>query len=104
LLRAFAEFAKETKLPDSILWIIGNGLMKEHLIKLSEDLNIKEKVVFWDFMAKNPLVKLINRAKIAVLPSKCFETASMLVFEAVASSVVPIVANHGGMREMVNWL
>ncbi|WP_304063956.1 glycosyltransferase [Pedobacter glucosidilyticus] len=86
------------------LKIIGEGLELKRLIKLVKDFDIEDIVEFVPFVRQESLKIILNKAKVSVLPSKCYETASMLVFESVASNVVPIVTNHGGMKEMVEWI
>jgi glycosyltransferase involved in cell wall biosynthesis len=88
----------------AVLTLIGDGEEKAQLLKLCNQLGINEKVVFCGFLNSGELYTEIKKHHIAVLPSKCFETASLLVCEAITANLVPIVANHGGMKEMVEWI
>lgn len=86
------------------LKIIGDGVEKQRLASLVKEMGISNQVEFIPFLKQEDLQKILSKAKVSVLPSKCFETASMLVFESVASGVIPIVADHGGMKEMAEYM
>ncbi len=86
------------------LKIVGSGIERDRLILLSETYGISSFVKFIPFLEQTELLKILFKTKVSILPSKCFETASMLVLESISSNVLPIVVNHGGMLEMVNYM
>ncbi len=83
------------------LLLIGKGEEKEKLVALCETLSISEGVEFIEFLPVQELNKRLQQAHVSILPSKCFENAPMVVNESVFADLVPIVANHGGMKEMI---
>jgi glycosyltransferase involved in cell wall biosynthesis len=86
------------------LKIVGSGIERERLLLLSETYGISNFVHFIPFIEQTELLKILLKTKVSILPSKCFETASMLVLESISSNVFPIVVNHGGMLEMINYM
>jgi glycosyltransferase involved in cell wall biosynthesis len=58
-------------------------------------------VTFEPFLPKDELIERLNSCKVSVLPSKCFETASLVTIESIMLNLIPIVTNHGGMKEMI---
>jgi glycosyltransferase involved in cell wall biosynthesis len=103
LINTFYLFTQHEKL-DYHLIIAGDGIEKGHLKLLAQILKISDKITFTGFLTQDELIAILKESKIAILPSKCFETASMVVLESISFDVVPLVANHGGMKEMVEWI
>lgn len=86
------------------LVLIGQGPSKVPLEELLNNLNIREHVEFIDFLPINMLIAKLKECHVFVLSSKCFETASLVINEAVLCGLVPLVANHGAMEEALNIL
>lgn len=89
---------------NTTLTLIGSGEEEVNLKDLCEKLGIHKKVTFFPFMKKDELNILLKSHHVSVLPSKCYETASMVTIESVMNNLIPIVANHGGMKEMVDLI
>ncbi|MCC9071719.1 glycosyltransferase [Flavobacterium sp. F-65] len=99
LINAFVLFVNKTK-ADYKLLIIGDGLEKEKLQEYVLKENMAERILFLPFMSHEKLKKYLEISKISIMTSKCFENAPMMIIESFNYDIIPIVANHGGMREM----
>jgi len=97
LLRAFKIIS--TQIGDVNLVILGDGELKEYLIKLADGLGIREKVHFIGFQ-ENPF-KFVARAKLFVMTS-IFEGLGMVLQEALACNT-PIISTDCkcGPREIL---
>lgn len=102
LINAFALYKIQSK-TDTKLFIAGEGNMYGKLKKIVEEQQLNSHVIFTGFLHQSELKKYLLRCKVSVLPSKCLETASMLVLESLFANCIPLVANQGGMQEMVHW-
>jgi glycosyltransferase involved in cell wall biosynthesis len=81
------------KLPGIRCSIVGNGPEKESLIDLTNKLNLKNNIRFYDFLDKQEDVfSLIKSSKVLVLPSTR-EGFGMVVIEANACGVPVITVN-----------
>ncbi|WP_370407934.1 glycosyltransferase [Tenacibaculum dicentrarchi] len=95
-------FHKISLLNDKLrLVLIGKGDSETELRDLVKELKIEKSVEFIGFLPKDNLDKELKKCHVSVLSSKCYETASMVVVESIQLNLVPIVCNHGGMKEMV---
>ena len=101
VLKAFALYVKANHNPYNLL-IIGEGPEADKLKALAIKLNLKSLVAFMPFMPHSELKNYLGTSKISILASKCYENAPMMVLESLAFNIIPIVCNHGGMKEMVN--
>lgn len=81
------------------LLLIGDGECKESLVAKCEEVGILSSVEFIGFLPIDLLIQTLTKAHVAVIASKCFETASLVINEAVMCNLVPLVANHGAMKE-----
>lgn len=99
LLKAFKMVFKEAG--NVRLSLIGQGEKGDELRELCVRLNILNFVTFEPFLPKEELIERLKSSKVSVLPSKCFETASLVTIESIMLNLVPIVCNHGGMKEMI---
>lgn len=104
LIAAFVQLVQKGSIPDAQLRIIGDGDQQEYLKALAGSQLGGESITFIPFLPAGELKEAIKDAKVAVLPSKCFETASLFVVEAALADIVPVVANHGAMAEMIDLL
>ncbi|RQP17527.1 MAG: glycosyltransferase [Parapedobacter sp.] len=86
------------------LVIAGEGPMRDALGNLVKQLDLQDSVEITGFLETPVLQELLQQSKFAILPSKCYESASMVVLESVICGVMPVVSAHGGMKEMVEWL
>ncbi len=84
--------------------IVGTGTQKEKLIHLASGLNIKERVVFLDWMKNEELPGLLNAADVFVYPSRSSggweEQFGYAMAEASACGV-PVMATRSGSVEEV---
>ncbi|GAA0540148.1 glycosyltransferase [Chitinophaga japonensis] len=80
--------------------IIGEGAEKPRLVSMVKEKGL-EFVQFLPFLPQEELAEEIKAARVAVLPSKCFETFALFVIEALMMDILPLVAGHGGMLETV---
>lgn len=86
---------------ESKLLIIGKGEEENQLRLLANTLNVSDNIEFINFLSKEKLIEKLNTCNVSVLSSKCYETASMVVVESLESNLLPLVCNHGGMKEMI---
>ena len=98
-LRAFAK-AKES-IEDARLLIVGDGVLREELIKLSKNLGISSAVTFTGRVSREEIGKIYNEAHIFVLPSDA-ETFGVVYIEALACGCPVIATRNGGAEEIVN--
>jgi len=82
--------------------VIGSGVEKKKIENLVKNLNLSEKVFFYDFLPKEELDIELRSCNVSILSSKCYENAPMVVSESIDLGLIPIVCNHGGMKEMVD--
>lgn len=99
IIEAFSIAVKEN--PFFELVIIGSGPQENKLRKLTDKLALTEKVIFKGFLEKKALTRELLNCNVSILSSKCYETASMVVLESIQYNLLPIVCDHGGMKEMV---
>ncbi|MHC9089715.1 glycosyltransferase family 4 protein [Tenacibaculum sp. IMCC1] len=99
IIKAFNEVVKENI--KCKLMLIGKGNYKQKIKKMVVDLDLIDNIEFIEFLPKKDLEKELRKCDVSLLSSKCYETASMVVVESIQLGLVPIVSNHGGMKEMV---
>lgn len=83
------------------LTLIGKGTEEECLRNRSAELGIAESVEFIGFLSPGQLYKRLEMAHAAVMTSKCYENAPIAIVEAILNNLIPIVPNHGGMKETI---
>jgi glycosyltransferase involved in cell wall biosynthesis len=96
MLRAFKEFSE--KRPDSYLLMVGDGPDKEKLISLANELGIRDRTMFTDFI-NNPLHYLA--AMNLFLLSSHTEGTSMTLLESIRLGIPAVAANVGGSPEII---
>ncbi len=74
-------------------FIIGSGPEKEALVSLSEELDLKDNIIFKDFMAHQEVVSYLKSCKVFVLPSTR-EGFGIVVLEAMACGSPVITVKH----------
>ncbi len=84
--------------PRAKLWIIGDGPMRDALVKLSAELRIAETVEFLG--RRDDIPELLRAADLFVLPSG-YEGSSNASMEAMATGLPVIAFDVGGMSELV---
>ncbi|MEX6688441.1 glycosyltransferase family 4 protein [Danxiaibacter flavus] len=91
-------------IPDIKLKLIGDGPMLLELKNVVVLKNLQNHVQFSPFMPPTKLSELIGDAKVFVLPSKLFETFSLVLYESVLADMIPIAGNYGALKEAIEWL
>jgi glycosyltransferase involved in cell wall biosynthesis len=92
-----------SSLPDQVsnpsqLWLVGDGSEKERLIKISQNLGIKDRVRF--FGSQETVAPLWRHINIFILPSK-WEGMSMALLEAMGQGIPVIATAVGGTPEVI---
>lgn len=95
---AFAKAAEEN--PDLRLLIVGDGSQRQLMERQVEELNIWEKAVFAGRQPQTALQGYYDRIDILLMPSRS-EGFGLTAIEGMARGCVPIVANTGGLPEVV---
>ncbi|MBA3665075.1 MAG: glycosyltransferase [Bacteroidetes bacterium] len=98
LLKSFALLAP--KYENLRLLIIGNGTMEDSLKQLSEELGIKEKVIFTGRIPFEKISDYFNMIHILANLSE-YESFGVSVIEAMACEKAVLVTNVGGLKEVV---
>jgi len=76
------------------LWIVGDGYYKKKLIKLTEELKIKDKVKFLGKKDHEDLAKIYNKADVFVLAN--YQEITPAVNEALACEKPVVIMECGG--------
>ena len=83
------------------LMIVGDGSLESELIELTKDLKISEQVEFVGAVDNSQVPDYINKMDVFVVPSR-IESFGVAAIEALACERPCIVANTGGLPEVVN--
>ena len=86
--------------PGLRLVVVGQGSQREALQTLVEDLGITDAVAFTGWLPDHELPALAAAADLAVVPS-IYEPFGMVALESVAVGTPLVVADTGGLRELV---
>lgn len=86
------------KKPNTHLHLLGEGPKKAEIQKLSETLNLSDKVTFYGWVS-SPM-NYVRKADVLVLPS-IIEGLPGVILEAMISKVVTVAYNVGGVSEVV---
>jgi glycosyltransferase involved in cell wall biosynthesis len=96
LLKAFEQVAKTC--PDVDLLVVGDGELRNELVKIAKDLGLEERVRFLGIRQDIP--SILRAAKVFVLTSRS-EGAPLTLLEAMAVGLPVVVTAVGGMPEIV---
>ena len=104
LLLAFKGFQK--RWPRSKLKIAGSGGLQKSLVRMTNDLGIKEKVEFCGWVPRPEMPSFYRGIDLFVLPSTVLrsgvtEAAGVVLLEAQACGVPIVASNTGGISEIV---
>jgi len=83
------------------LVFVGTGSEKDSLEKLAKKLDIDKRVHFVGYKTGAELRAWICNARATVMASACYENMPYALLEALASGVLVIAANMGGMPERI---
>lgn len=81
--------------------IVGDGLEKKKLQKLSLDLGIDAYVTFHGRLLGDELRALYKTSDVLVIPSICTENSPLVAYEAMAAGKPIIGSNIGGIPDLV---
>ena len=81
--------------------IVGNGYMKDQLLKIVKSTGLAHKVMITGFVDDDTLRKLQRCADVSVVPS-LFEPFGIVALEAMAARSPVVVSDTGGLSEIVN--
>ena len=95
LLKAFAKSKAKN------LVFVGDGDEKDILKKIATELHIEDRVFFPGFQRGEALHAWICGARATVMASACYENMPYALLEALASGVIVIAADMGGMPERI---
>jgi len=99
LLRAFSVLSK--KIPNIKLNIIGDGKIKDDLVRLCGELKVQNQVDFLGFKTRDFIKKEMLNSNLFVLSSK-YETFGVVLIEALACGLPVIASNCGGPESIIN--
>lgn len=98
-LRAFSYFAQMR--PDCEYWIIGDGPEKGHLMRLSAELALEEKVFFFGFLSRQEVMKKMRQCDVFLHPS-LRDPPVHVIIEAMACGLPVVCLDTGGPSAQVN--
>lgn len=96
-LKAFAESYK--KMPNMTLKIIGEGIERKNLERISLKNNLTDRVFFLGNISRENVINEMKLSDIFLFPS--FEGGGMVVLEAMACGLPVVCLDFGGPGEMV---
>jgi glycosyltransferase involved in cell wall biosynthesis len=85
---------------NAFLLIVGDGKEKEKLIKLTEELGLKGKVIFAGSIEHKSVYKLMRLSNVLVLPSVA-EGNPRALLEAMACKVPVVATNVPGIKDLI---
>lgn len=95
---AFAKVAKEY--PEVKLLVIGDGSLRRPMERQTDEAGLTERVEFIGRQPQDRLQEFYDRIDILLMPSRS-EGFGLTAIEGMARGCVPVVANTGGLPEVV---
>ena len=83
------------------LMLIGDGDMREKLEIETDRLGIRDRVTFTGYLQGTELNEALQKIRVLVMPSQSEETAGLAVMEQMMRGGVVVVADIGGLTEVV---
>ncbi len=102
LLVSFDQVRK--RFPDALLVVAGKGPLQTCMVKIVEDLQLKEHVQLLGYVDDDFLPLLYRTADVTIVPSITLEGFGLIAVEALACGVPVLVTPVGGLPEIVNNL
>jgi len=90
-----------TKIPDVKLVIIGDGPMKDSLVKKTKSLKLQDNIIFKGNVSEQEKIKLLQQSQVLVNPS-LVEGFGIVVLEEFASSKPVIVSDSKPLSDLVD--
>jgi glycosyltransferase involved in cell wall biosynthesis len=81
--------------------VVGDGPERNNLEQLAKSLGIEQQVTFCGWISHAEVLKRLRAADVLVFPS-LRDNGAGIVFEALATGAVPVVADFGGPGDIVN--
>lgn len=81
--------------------ILGDGPERKNLIQLSQDLGIREQVDFLGHVGADVVRREMKGAIAVVVPSRHFDAAPYVVWEATNAGAQVMVSDCGGLPELI---
>lgn len=88
------------KYPDTHLFILGDGPLKNDLIERTEKLKLGRNISFEGYLVGNKFDLLFSSTKIMLVPSK-YEGFGIVVLEGMAAGIPVIASKVGGIPEII---
>jgi len=92
-IRAFAKFCIDN--PESEYWLIGDGPERKRLERLTGELGIEEKVVFWGHLPRENVLERLSKCDVLMFPS-LHDSGGWVCLEAMAAGRPVICLDLGG--------
>lgn len=80
--------------------IVGEGSQKENLLKLSQELEIKENIEFQEFLPRKDFLDCFKQADLYI-STALSDSTSVALLEAMALGLIPVVTDIPGNREWI---
>lgn len=84
------------------LLIIGDGPLRESLVRVVKQRNLTPKVEFCGYMGKEEIKGIVGRAKFVVVPSEWYENSPLVIYESFSMGKPVIGSRIGGIPELVD--
>jgi glycosyltransferase involved in cell wall biosynthesis len=81
--------------------VVGDGPERDRLVQLARSLGIEKEVSFCGWVSHAEVLKRLRSADVLVFPS-LRDNGAGIVFEALATGAVPVVADFGGPGDIVH--
>jgi 1,2-diacylglycerol 3-alpha-glucosyltransferase len=98
LLGAFRKVLKE--MPDTVLFLAGDGILKDELKSISKSRGIADKTIFLNFLDRQTLAQYYKEADLFVFPSVT-ETQGLVLIEVMMNKTAVLTMNQGGVLSIV---
>ncbi len=81
-----------------VLWVVGDGSLKNDLERLAKDLSLRERIIFLG--ARRNIPEILSQTDIFVLPS-LWEGLGLALLEAAAAGKPVVASRVGGVLEII---
>ncbi len=87
------------KIPNAFFLFLGNGPLKTHLQKMSNEFQITQSLKFLGFIPNSEVAQYFAMANLTVIPS-LYEPFGLVALESLASGTPILTSNRGGLSEI----
>jgi glycosyltransferase involved in cell wall biosynthesis len=81
-----------------VLWVVGDGSLKNELERLAKDLSLRERIIFLG--ARKNIPEILSQVDIFVMPS-LWEGLGLALLEAAAAGKPVVASRVGGVPEII---